>query len=172
MTSPSVPKPEIGGETAASVASVLPRGTDKYATPVGKQPTMYTSVSHRMASTYKKVGVESRVESASPHELIALLFDGLLTTLSAARLHMAAGNIPAKSQAITKATRIITEGLKGSLDPKGGDLTDNLSMLYDYCVTSLMQAHLKNDVTMIDEVIGLIGPLSETWKSMNTNNNL
>lgn len=135
-------------------------------------PTMYISVSQRMASTYKKVGVESRVESASPHELIALLFDGLLTTLSVAKVHMAAGNIPAKSQAITKATRIITEGLKGSLDPKGGDLADNLSMLYDYCVTSLMQAHLKNDTAMIDEVVGLIGPLSETWKSMNTSNNL
>lgn len=129
---------------------------------------MYTSVSQRMASTYKKVGVESRVESASPHELISLLFEGLLSTLSVAKVHMAAGNIPEKSHAITKATRIITEGLKGSLDPKGGDLTDNLTMLYDYCVASLMQAHLKNDVTMIDEVIGLIGPLSETWKSMNT----
>lgn len=129
---------------------------------------MYTSVSQRMASTYKKVGVESRVESASPHELISLLFEGLLSTLNVAKLHMIAGDIPAKSQAITKASRIITEGLKGSLDPKGGDLTDNLTMLYDYCVASLMQAHLKNDVTMIDEVIGLIGPLSETWKSMNT----
>ena len=129
---------------------------------------MYTSVSQRMASTYKKVGVESRVESASPHELISLLFEGLLSTLNVAKLHMTAGDIPAKSQAITKASRIITEGLKGSLDPKGGDLTDNLTMLYDYCVASLMQAHLKNDVTMIDEVIGLIGPLSETWKSMNT----
>lgn len=137
-----------------------------------KSTDMYTSVSHRMAFTYKKVGVESRVESASPHELISLLFDGLLTTLSAAKLHMAAGNITGKSQAITKATRIISEGLKGSLDPKGGDLTDNLSMLYDYCVTSLMQAHLKNNESLIDEVIGLIGPLSETWKSLNTNNNL
>lgn len=125
-----------------------------------------------MANTYKRVGVESRVESASPHELICLLFDGLLVSLTAAKAHMAAGDIQGKSKAITKATRIITEGLKGSLDPKGGDLTDNLSMLYDYCVTSLMQGHLKNDAAMIDEVIGLIGPLSETWKSLNTNNNL
>lgn len=154
------------------MTSVPSGNTDKESTPAEHKRTMYTSVSQRMASTYKKVGVESRVESASPHELIALLFDGLLTTLSVAKVHMAAGNIPAKNQAISKATRIITEGLKGSLDPKGGDLTDNLSMLYDYCVTSLMQAHLKNDVTMIDEVIGLIGPLSETWKSMNTNNTL
>lgn len=133
---------------------------------------MYMSTSQRMASTYKRVGVESRVESASPHELISLLFEGLLTTLSAAKVHMAAGNIEAKSQAITKASRIITEGLKGSLDPRGGDLSDNLGMLYDYCVASLMQAHLKNDAALIDEVVGLIGPVSETWKSMNTNNTL
>jgi len=133
---------------------------------------MYMSISQRMASTYKKVGVESRVESASPHELITLLFEGLLDTLSAAKVHMAAGNIPAKSQAISKATRIITEGLKGSLDTKGGELTENLSMLYDYCVGCLMQAHLKNDATQIDEVIGLLGPVAETWKNMNTHNTL
>jgi len=133
---------------------------------------MYTSASHRMANTYKRVGVESRVESASPHELISLLFDGLLVSLSTARAHMVAGNIEGKSQAISKSTRIITEGLKDSLDPRGGDLTNNLSMLYDYCVTSLMQAHLKNDVALLDEVVGLIGPLSETWKSLNTSNTL
>jgi len=131
---------------------------------------MYTSVSQRMASTYRKVSVESRVEAASPHELISLLFEGLLSTLNVAKLHMIAGDIPAKSQSISKASRIITEGLKGSLDPKGGDLTENLTMLYDYCVTTLMEAHLKNDPAMIDEVIGLIAPLSETWKSMNVNN--
>ena len=136
-----------------------------------KQSSMYTSVSQRMASTYKKVGVESRVESASPHELINLLFEGLLSTLNVAKLHMIAGDIPAKSKAITKASRIITEGLKGSLDPKGGDLTDNLTMLYDYCVTTLMEAHLKNDVALIDEVIALIAPLSDTWKSINVNAN-
>lgn len=133
---------------------------------------MYMSTSQRMASTYKRVGVESRVESASPHELIALLFDGLLTSLSVAKAHMETGNIEGKSHAISKSTRIITEGLKGSLDPRGGDLSDNLGMLYDYCVASLMQAHLKNDTALIDEVIGLIGPVSETWKSMNTNNTL
>jgi len=133
---------------------------------------MYMSTTQRMASTYKRVGVESRVESASPHELITLLFEGLLATLSAAKVHMAAGNIEAKSKAITKASRIITEGLKGSLDPRGGDLSDNLGLLYDYCAASLMQAHLKNDAALIDEVIGLIGPVCETWKSMNTNNNL
>jgi len=171
MGNPIQPSPKKGTENSASAASVHPPGTDKPSIPVGKPSTMYTSVSQRMASTYKKVGVESRVESASPHELISLLFEGLLSTLSVAKVHMAAGNIPEKSHAITKATRIITEGLKGSLDPKGGDLTDNLTMLYDYCVASLMQAHLKNDVTMIDEVIGLIGPLSETWKSMNTGQN-
>lgn len=156
----------------ASVASVPANGSDKYISKVETKPTMYTSVSQRMASTYKKVGVESQVESASPHELISMLFDGLLNTLSATKIHMAAGNIPAKSQAISKATRIVTEGLKGSLDTKGGELTENLSMLYDYCAATLMRAHLKNDVALVDEVVGLIGPVAETWKSMNPNKNL
>lgn len=127
---------------------------------------MYMSISQRMASTYKKVSVESRVESASPHELISLLFDALLASLSAAKAHMAASNIEGKSQAITKSTRIITEGLKGSLDPQGGELSQNLGLLYDYCVAQLMQAHLKNDIALVDEVIGLMAPVADTWKNM------
>lgn len=129
---------------------------------------MYTSVSQRMASTYKKVGTESRVESASPHELICLLFDSLLESLSAAKIHMGCGNIEAKGQAIRKANRILSEGLKEVLDPRGGDLTNNLRMLYDYCVAQLMKAHLKNDPVLVDEVIGLIGPVATSWKTLNT----
>lgn len=128
---------------------------------------MYTSVSHRMASTYQRVGTESRVDSASPHELIVLLFDGLLESLSLAKLHMQSGNMAAKGEAIRKSTRIISEGLKASLDIRGGDLTNNLSMLYDYCVASLMEAHLKNNVELVDEVITLISQIADSWKNMN-----
>ncbi len=119
-----------------------------------------------MASAYKKVGVESRVETASPHELISLLFEGLLSSLSAAKIHLASGNVAAKSQAITKSMRIISEGLKGSLDPQAGELSQNLGLLYDYCVAQLMQAHLKNDVELIDEVVNLMAPVADTWKNM------
>lgn len=119
-----------------------------------------------MASAYKKVGVESRVETASPHELISLLFDGLLSSLSAAKIHLASGNVAAKSQAITKSMRIISEGLKGSLDPQAGELSQNLGLLYDYCVAQLMQAHLKNDMALIDEVVNLMAPVADTWKNM------
>jgi flagellar protein FliS len=132
-----------------------------------RQHTMYMSINHRMASTYQKVGIESRVDSASPHELIVLLFDAVMESLSLAKLHMDSGNIEGKGAAIRKATRIISEGLKGTLDPRGGDLTQNLGMLYDYCTTTLLQAHLKNDARMIDEVAGLIGPVAESWKTMN-----
>lgn len=129
---------------------------------------MYMSTSQRMASTYRQVGVESRVASASPHELISLLFDALLESLSMARVHMECGNVQAKGDAIRKATRLITEGLKSSLDPRGGQLTENLGMLYDYSVARLLEAHLKNDLALVDEVINLIKPIAESWKSMNT----
>lgn len=159
-------KPKQTGESRASATSVLSRDTDKEASPAENHRIMYTPVSQRIASAYKKVGVESRVETASPHELISLLFEGLLSSLSAAKIHLASGNVAAKSQAITKSMRIISEGLKGSLDPQAGELSQNLGLLYDYCVAQLMQAHLKNDVELIDEVVNLMAPVADTWKNM------
>jgi flagellar secretion chaperone FliS len=119
-----------------------------------------------MASTYRRVGVESNVASASPHGLIVMLFDAVLETLSLTKAHMECGNIQAKGDAVRKATRLITEGLKASLDSKGGQLAENLGMLYDYSVAQLMQAHLKNDPVLVDEVINLIKPIADSWKSM------
>jgi len=48
---------------------------------------------HQLANTYARVGVETNVNVASPHKLIALLFDGLADSLVIARSAMAAGQM-------------------------------------------------------------------------------
>lgn len=40
------------------------------------------------ALSYQKVGIESAVMSASPHQLIVLLFDGAMSALVRARLFL------------------------------------------------------------------------------------
>lgn len=46
----------------------------------------------RGANAYARVGVESGVMSADPHQLIVMLFDGAKTAIRAARIHMQTGN--------------------------------------------------------------------------------
>jgi flagellar protein FliS len=79
--------------------------------------------------------------------------------------------IAAKGKSISKAIAIIGEGLNASLDRRvGGELAQNLSSLYDYMVRRLVDANLKNDVTILDEVERLLTELTEAWDGIRPNN--
>jgi flagellar secretion chaperone FliS len=129
---------------------------------------MFTSVSARSASAYKRVGIETSVDHADPHKLVVLLFDALLQTLGAGRLAMQNGDIPAKCKHINHAVRIFEEGLIAPLNlEQGGEIAANLSALYGYCVTRLTLANVKNDVAGLEEVSRLIEPVASSWKQIN-----
>lgn len=126
---------------------------------------MFTSVSTRAASAYKRVAAETSVQGADPHQLVDLLFDALLQSLAAARGAMSRGDVQGKGQAIGKAVRIIEEGLKAGLNLKGGgEIAANLQALYEYSIRRLTQANLRNDIAVIEEVTLLIEPVASSWK--------
>lgn len=128
---------------------------------------MFTPVSTRSASAYKRVGIETSVEGANPHQLINLLFDALLQSLGVARDAMGRKDIAAKGRAICKAVRILEEGLKGALNEKeGGEVAASLSTLYQYCSLRLTQANWANDDALVAEVQRLIEPVASAWKSI------
>lgn len=116
------------------------------------------------AQAYSKVGVETGVEAASPHQLIVMLFDGALLAISNAGLQMQQQNPAAKGQSISRAIDIISSGLKASLDKdKGGELAQNLDALYDYMCNRLLQANLRNDKLALDEVSRLLADIRSAW---------
>jgi len=128
---------------------------------------MFTPVSTRAASAYKRVGIETSVDGASPHQLVVLLFDALMSSLTMARAAMARGDIEVKGREIIKAVRLIEEGLKVGLDVEhGGEIAANLHGVYSYAVRCLTQANLKNDESQVVEVIQLIEPLADAWKQI------
>ena len=118
----------------------------------------------RGVNAYHNVSLETGITSASPHKLIVMLYDGALVALLSAKTNIAAGNIAAKGSAISKAISIIDNGLRASLDKNaGGEIAANLDALYDYMSRRLLHANLKNDVTIIDEVHGLLSDLRGAW---------
>jgi flagellar protein FliS len=120
-----------------------------------------------MANAYRQVGVETSVHSASPHRLIAMLFDGYMEALTAARGAMRQGQIEVKGKAITRAARIVDEGLKASLNvSEGGQLAEDLRALYEYLSLRLTQANIRNDETILDECVNLIEPLRAAWREI------
>lgn len=128
---------------------------------------MFTPVSMRSANTYRTIGVETAITGASPHQLVGLLFDGLQQSLSAARAAILSGDIAAKGRSISRAVRILEEGLKAGLDAqKGGELAANLRSVYDYCIFKTTEANFRNDAALLDEVIRLIQPIADGWSQI------
>src|ERR1700712_994192 len=97
-----------------------------------KENSMFGSV-QKGANACANVGLETGVAAASPHKLIVMLFDGALTSLTIALAEMRAKNIAAKGRAISKAIRIVEEGLRASLDKStGGAIAASLDSLYAF----------------------------------------
>lgn len=129
---------------------------------------MFNPVASRSASAYKRVGVETSISSADPHKLVTLLFDALLQALGSARLAMQSGDIGLKGLKIGSAVRILEDGLMAPLNlQEGGELAVNLKNLYNYCVTQITLANVRNDVAGLEEVSRLIGVVASGWKEIN-----
>jgi flagellar secretion chaperone FliS len=113
---------------------------------------------------YRQIGNSTAVDGASPHKLVSLLFDALLSDIATARGAMARGDIAEKGRAIGHAVRILQEGLIAPLDMQaGGAVAQNLNDVYDYVVRRLTHANLKNDAQALTECYDLIVPIHEAW---------
>lgn len=123
--------------------------------------------SFRHADAYAKVGVESGILAASPHQRIVMLFEAYQASIRIARLHMQAGHIAEKGQAITKAINIVSQGLRASLDLKqGGEIAAQLDQLYDYVVRLLLRANLNNDESALTTAAGLLENVATAWQAI------
>ena len=139
---------------------------------------MFTSVSMRSANpfrpaggnAYKQIEAETAVSSASPHQLVTLLFEALQQSLFKAKAAMQCNDFQTKGQAIGRAVRILEEGLKAGLDMnQGGELALNLQTVYDICILKLTETNLRNSVALLDEVSSLIHPIADGWAQIKDN---
>ena len=118
------------------------------------------------AQTYRQLDIASMVDSADPHALVQMLFDGALSRLNRARLCCERLDHEGRNDALGSAIAIL-DGLSGSLDhDKGGELAANLEALYDYMQRRLYRANADNDSAGIDEVADLIRTVSEAWTAI------
>lgn len=128
---------------------------------------MFTAYSPRAANAYQRINVETSMHTLDQHQLVSLLFEGVLGAIMTARGAMARGDVLGKVNAISKAIRILEEGLSTSLDRvDGGDLAENLYVLYDYCIRRLILANARNDDAMLQEVMRLIEPVAQGWNEI------
>lgn len=111
--------------------------------------------------------LESRVLSASPIELVRLTYRGTLDATSAARQHFASGDIPARTNALNRASALVTElvtSLRCPPDPGGQSLEQNLRRLYDYVLHQFAQAAIEQNPQPLDDADAVLRSLLESWE--------
>ena len=128
---------------------------------------MFATHSPRAASAYQRINVETSMHTIDQHQLVSLLYEGVLNAVATARGAMARGDVLGKVNGISKAVRILEEGLSTALDKEdGGELAQNLGDLYDYCLHRLILANARNDDAMMLEVMRLIEPVALGWNEI------
>lgn len=114
-------------------------------------------------NAYKKGTLKQDVSTADPHRLTLMLMQGALDKMAYAKGCMERRDLEAKSEFITKSTAILVN-LRDTLDLEvGGDVAQNLFSLYDYMIQRMVDANVKNDATIIQEVIDLFTPIKDAW---------
>ena len=111
----------------------------------------------------------NKVITASGVELIIQLYDEIMNNIRLAKPILTKGDklsfddIKTKGKALNKAVNIVT-ALADSLDmEKGGEISTNLSKLYEFINMRLLNANLKNDAVMLDEAVRVLNELREAW---------
>lgn len=120
----------------------------------------------RSAGAYANIGLETKVLSATPEQLITLLFDGVLAAITKAGLYLENGDIQGRGTAISKAIDIIDSGLKASLDMEaGGELSRNLAATYEIILHHLLQANLHADAQKLELAKKLLADIADAWRT-------
>lgn len=132
---------------------------------------MFSAFSPRAVSAYQRISVETSMHTIDQHQLVSLLYEGVLSAIATARGALARGDVATKCSSIAKAVRILEEGLMTALDRnEGGALAENLGAVYDYSLRRLILANMRNDDGLLQEVVRLIAPIAQGWNEMKNSN--
>lgn len=105
---------------------------------------------------------EQSVLTASPGDLVLMLYDGCLRQMRLARVALGEGKMEAASTSLMKAQDIVTELIQG-LDFHY-QISENLLSLYEYIHYELVMANVTKDPARIVPVEEITADLRETWE--------
>lgn len=115
-----------------------------------------------LMSTQRAAYNRNAILSATPAQLLIMLYDRLLLDLGRAQLAQTAGAWENASAQLLHAQDIIAE-LQSSLKIDEWDGADQLLALYTYVNTGLINANINRDTALTAECISLLEPLRQTW---------
>lgn len=124
-----------------------------------------------LAQGYARTYRTNAVLTASPGQLVLMLYDGALRALALSREAFTrpeddARRIEIINQQLLKAQAIVSELQAGLNFEAGGEMATTLNRLYDYYNRRLFEANMRKQEAPVIEVERLLGELRAGWAEM------
>ena len=121
-----------------------------------------------MASPAAGRYLQDRVLTATPAELVGMVYDVAVRSLVAAGTSLGQGDRPAAGRHLLKAQDAVVELRcaldRQSRDPAAAQLAGQLDSLYGYIYLGLVKANVQGDATGVSECLGLLEQLRQAWR--------
>jgi flagellar protein FliS len=108
---------------------------------------------------------EASVMTASPEQLVVMLYDGAGRFLKQAEGAMVEGAWLQAGDKLSRAEAIIDE-LLATLDMDAGEIAERLQAIYIFCKTRLIEARIERDPVRVEQVANLLAQLRGSWATI------
>lgn len=115
-----------------------------------------------MNSNSYNVYKQNTVKMASKEQLLLMLVDGAVKYTKIAKMAIENRDMARAHRELIRVQDIFTE-LMVTLDRSGGKVYEDLYKVYEFIKSRLVQANIRKDVKIIDEVLPLIEGVRDTW---------
>jgi flagellar protein FliS len=115
---------------------------------------------YKAMNAYQK----NAIMTASPAELTLMLYDGAIKFCNIALTAIEKNDVQRAHENIKKAEAIITE-LRASLDRKY-PVWEDFERVYEYIYKNLVEANIRKDAGALEEALGRIREMRDTWKEV------
>ena len=103
------------------------------------------------------------VSTASPQQLLVMLYDRLALDLERAQAALETGDREESNAQLQHAQEIVIE-LRSSLDVSAWDGGPRLAALYTWLLTELIGANTRGDVRRVGDCRRIVEPLRDAWR--------
>ena len=111
---------------------------------------------------YARTKVETDVSTSSSPELILVVYERLFDHLKKGKKEIQEGGYGIEP--LSNAADLINIGLLSCLDfEKGADIAENLRLIYEWSLRTILQARAQKSAETIQKVIDVLRPLHEGW---------
>jgi flagellar biosynthetic protein FliS len=121
-----------------------------------------------MTERFRKDYVESRILSAHPVEIVAMLYDVAIENLNDAIAHLKTHDRLARSRAVTRAQQAIHELLIALDHTVFPGFSRTTADLYQYALSRIVTGHAKESEKAFQEALTVLKPLGSAWAEVKT----